>query len=265
MKTFNFIEAAGRGYQFIWDQRRPLASLAVLPLGVKFGCVALIILLGLQDNYLRQGLLLLPGYFMEGWMVAMAIRLALFGEHWLPGAQGLRAGDDVRRLVLGSAVFYTLIKVFVTIAAAFLIMVSGFERGEPPPAEPAPGSFVALLTLAFVSVWIFRFLWMNVIIAMDVPLGPFTRKIMQVPLSLPMLALWMLCMVPGILILSGVSGLLAPMMSGMTPETPSISYVFLMSCAEALVELVIALVSGVAMAYAMRDFLFAGPDRSRFN
>jgi hypothetical protein len=263
VKTFNFIEAAGLGYQFIWDQRRLLASLAVLPLSVKFGCVALIILLGLQDNYLRQGLLLLPGYFMEGWMVAMAIRLALFGETWVPGPNGLRPADDARRLVLASAIFYTLIKVFVTLAAAFLIIVSGFERGTPPPAEPAPGSFVALLTLAFVSVWIFRFLWMNVVIAMNVPLGAFTRSIMQVPISLPMLALWMMCMVPGILILTGVSGLLAPMMSGMTPESPSVSYVFLMSCAEALVELIIALVSGVAMAYAVREFLSGRPDRPR--
>ncbi len=262
MKTFNFIEAAGHGYQFIWDQRRPLASLAVLPLAVKFGCVALILFLDLQGNYLRQGLALLPGYFLEGWLVAMAIRLAVFGESWLPGAQGLRVDEGVKRLVLASAILYTLTKLFVSLSAAFLISVVGMNQGTPP-AEAPPGSFAALLTLTFVSIWLFRFLWMYVPMAMNIPLDGFMRRIIQVPISLPMLAVWMLCMVPAAVVLFGISGILRPMMMGAAEGDPAVSFLFVMSCFEAVMETIIALVSGVAMAFAFREFFGGKPGRSK--
>ncbi len=80
--TFNIMDAAGYGYYRVWTERAYLLKLALIPLMIKFACTIALLVLGFQDNILRQGLVLLPGVLAEGWVLAQFLRTLLKDERW---------------------------------------------------------------------------------------------------------------------------------------------------------------------------------------
>ena len=111
---FDFMAAANHGYQVSWENRGTLLRLAGLPLGVKLGCIAAIIFLGFEQDVLRHGLVMLPSYFAEGFLIAYVIRV-------------LYAGDDLKNDVKQARHYYDdvvaamIIYVLVKLVLAFFI------------------------------------------------------------------------------------------------------------------------------------------------
>ncbi len=113
--TFDFIESAVDGYRFLWRDRAELLRVALLPLIVKFVSYLAIVFMELDENYLRQGLVLVPSYFAEGWFVAYAMRLALLRETWYSYLTGDAVVDQCytlmrKRLMHISVGIYVLMK-----------------------------------------------------------------------------------------------------------------------------------------------------------
>ena len=82
MAKFDFIESAAIGYRYVWRERYALLPLVSLPIAVKMGSYAAIYLMNIEQNVLRQGLVLMPAYLLEGFIAILVIRMAMFGERY---------------------------------------------------------------------------------------------------------------------------------------------------------------------------------------
>lgn len=251
MAKFDVMEAAISGYRYLWQERKIVLPLAVVPFFVKMGSFAAVLLLGLEANILRQGLLLLPAYFMEALWVAVIIRMAMFGERYDRGAaaQG-RIDENVKRAVMGAALIYVLTKLVTYFLSGIMMMSREIEKSPMMP-EPNGAPFLTLIMIVLFMVWAFRFLWLYVPVATGVPVRRFLEIIRPFVSSVYLIALWMLCSIPISAALLGAARLLMAAFPGVDGQG-SMVYTVLLAPLRAAAELGIAGVTGVAMAHALR-------------
>lgn len=250
MAKFDFVEAAAAGYRFVWAERRNIAPFATIPLLVKIGCYAAVAFWGLEDNYLRQGLLLLPGYFMEGFVVAIVIRMALFGENYnrlFEMAQDKAVvPDHISRSILACVAIYLLTK-----------LVSSFFAGIVMNAMPelkGISTVTSLMILVF-AFWAFRFFWLYVPAAMDISIPNFIHKIRGFMTSFYLAGFWMVCCVPFLILLLGFVKIMAIVFPEGGGVVSIVANIIGMAVAHSFVELLIALISAVGMGYAVRSMM----------
>ena len=258
MATFDFIESAGKAYKFTGEHARILTRMAFWPVLLKLVTFVGITAFGLEENVLRQGLLLLPAYFAEGWLVAAAIRIALLEENWPPknppAEKGVKASilQNRSNAILAAAIIYVLTK----LALSFLTGMTMFEMQKADvstQAEPTMGMFLAACAaLAFV-IWAFRFTWLYVPVALGLSLQGFIKRIKAFMTSIYMIGLWLLCFVPLALVLILASEILSSLFPGIDSDTPSAAYTYLMLCVQVMMEAAVMIISSVGMAYAVRE------------
>ena len=142
-----------------------ILPLAVMPFLVKTGSFAAVLLLGLEANILRQGLLLLPSYFIEALWVVIVIRMAMFGERFdrIAAGQG-QIDENVKRAIMGAALIYVLTKLITYFLSGTMMMAREIEKSPMMP-EPNGAPFLSLIMIIVFMVWAFRFLWLYVPVA----------------------------------------------------------------------------------------------------
>lgn len=245
MAAFDFVDSAARGYQFVWNQRKVLVHLATLPLFIKLGCFSAVILLGVQENFLRQGLLLLPSYFAEGWLLASVVRYAL-----LSPAGKFSAKDYQSKPVVAAMLVYVLIQLVLSVLSG--LALSADLQTQSPPPDPTFGTFVLGLSFLFFLVWAFRLLWIFIPVALGYSVQGFLIRIKAYVTSFYMMGTWLLCFVPLALFLVVVSQILLMFFPAQGSE-PSEFYTLAIAGIQVVLELAISLVSTVAMAYGIRS------------
>jgi len=255
MAQFDFIECAVNGYRFFWREKPLIARLALPALAIKLTSFMLIYGFALQEEYLTQGLVLIPASFAEGLLIAMLIRMEMFQEPPLaPGKDG--AADNRKNLILAAAIGYTLIKMAVALAASF-ILAQGLAQlpaeGQEPSAEEMQQSLVSLLIGlgGFVfMLWSFRLAWLYVPMAMDVPLLHYLKEIRVFPHSMMLLGIWLVCALPVMLGAIIATQIVVGLISAAGLTNPGLlEYVSIL--ANAVAELVVAIISSIAIAYAV--------------
>src|SRR5690606_1781751 len=164
MASFDFIDSAVKGYKFVWAERGYIARLALPLLVIKFASFIFISSTGLEGNVLRQGLVYLPSYFVEGWLLAQLIRLSLFGERWpVPVTEASK--DFVlgrSRAVQAGMAVYVMIQMFMTLTLGLIAQNAPAESQRADLPEPTFGTFVAGIIALAVIIWAFRLLWLYI-------------------------------------------------------------------------------------------------------
>ncbi len=239
-----------------------ILPLAVMPFLVKTGSFAAVLLLGLEANILRQGLLLLPSYFIEALWVVIVIRMAMFGERFdrIAAGQG-QIDENVKRAIMGAALIYVLTKLITYFLSGTMMMAREIEKSPMMP-EPNGAPFLSLIMIIVFMVWAFRFLWLYVPVATGMTVRRFLEIIRPFVSSIYLIALWMLCSIPISAILLGIAQLFLAVLPGVDGQGSMVYTVFLAPL-RAAAELGIAGVTGVAMAHALRMMANgqAGPGR----
>ena len=244
-----------------------VGRIALVPLVIKLVSFVLISALDMDEAYLRQGLLLIPSYFADGWLVAQLIRLAIFKETWPAMLSGDRKKDmgllHMRfRAIMSATIIYVLLKLVLSFLSGVIMQGSTLAQyqSEPPP-EPSSWAFVVgILVIAF-TVWAFRFLWLYIPAAMGYPLKDFLKRIAPYRVSIYMIATWFLCFIPLAIIFMMVSEVLVSAFPGAEAAQASEAYKYSMVCVQAVLELLITIVSSVAMAYGIYGLYQGGPKR----
>ena len=227
MASFDFIDASARGYAFIWEERGYLARVAIPVLFVKIVCLLCVFVLGLQDQFARQGFVLLPSHILEAVFVVGLIRYALYREAIFiwgkmvpvpPTDQKYEPYKGVmsrKQCVQGGIVMYVLLMViFLGMTSIAYESTKGSVNMDVPqisvgPSEvaalPAPveGNGLSSLTNAAVLfaiiatfVWVFRFFWLYIPIAMGISLRGFLKRISGMQSSIFMIATALVCFLP---------------------------------------------------------------------
>ncbi len=260
MASFDIIEAAGNGYRIAWTERAYLARMAWMPILLRLAAYVLIIYFGYETNLVRQALLLLPAFFIEGWVLAHMTRLTLLGERgpFRPSGEEMDAqiqADERARGIMAAALVYTLTKFLST---GVLAVFYGGGPGDVPetaaPAPPPEATAIQLTALAMVGIlamaWSFRFFWLHIPAAINISMYRFLRLLRGFSTSFYLVGTWLLCFVPIVLIMISLTGLL---LLPYDPAEKLPSHVnFMVIGIRAVLETVIALVSTAAIAYAFR-------------
>jgi hypothetical protein len=269
MAAFDFIESSAKGYRFLALNREAVLRLAAVPLILKLASFLGVAVLDMDDNFLRQGLLLLPSYFAEGWLIAQLIRMAVFNESWPIAITGNKTQDlalvNTRgRPILAAAVMYLLVKLALSVFSG-LMMSAGAAQPAPPPA--AADSSIMVLIAAAVGVaflvWLFRFLWLYIPMALGLPLADFLIRIKAFMTSVYMLGTWLLCFVPPALMLVVAAWFFGYVFPVGADGEPTEAYTYIMVAVQAVLEMVISMVSSVAMAFGLYS-IYQGTNRGNF-
>lgn len=256
---FNFSDAVGRGLKFSWDNRGQIAPHAFWPLSLKVSLFIIIALTGMDDNVLRQGLLLIPSYILEGLLVAYVVRFAMLGEAQpLPLARG--ENDNIhmiaqKRAIFASMLLYVLIKLVVAFAAGTMLSMgtSMPPAAEAPPAPP--GSMLVAIALAVITIWSFRLFWIYIPVALDYPVDVFLKKIEGFRISFNMLALWVLCLLPASVVVLFAAQILSVVFPGPAEGVHSVPFSLFLGVLQAVIETVVVVVANVSMAFGFREAL----------
>lgn len=255
MASFDFVESASRAYQFIWERRIDVLQISLMAIAVKVLTFVGFIVFGM-DDFLRQGLLALPAYFLEGWVIAQVMVMALYRD--VAGVMGgesiLPSPEDIARNVKASAIVYVLIKLMMS----FVVGMTYAEMDMGPDGLPAGSSeegsvqllAVAVMMMVFM-IWAFRFLWLYVPLVMGRTPLEFLDKFKPLVSSFSFLGTWLLCFVPLILLMIVLSQMLGTVMAGLGVSTESIVFESGLGALHAIIDYLLSLVSSVAIAYGV--------------
>jgi hypothetical protein len=284
---FDLIEAAGFGYRCVWDERAYLFRLALIPVLLKLVCTLVIFHFNFENDFLKQGLIMLPASLAEGWLLAQFLRTLLMQERWpitLPINPTQEQMDKIYRRAKGivaCCLVYVLISLCAYAAkfayfevdksAAQLLQVGAEVTQNAVATEPLKGvapsggenpllesfKFIPAILAMVLGIWAFRLLWLYIPFSVLMNPMSFLRHLGGFMASVRLLGLFMITMIP--LLLTGIfisRLLISPFLEG-TGDGAELQPFgeFIMIFISVLTEIVTVLVSTAAVAFSMRAFL----------
>lgn len=262
---FDFIDAASKAYAFAWHRKKTLIYLAIVPVVIKFATMLIIMFFEVQDQYLRQGLLLLPSYFAEGWLAAQTMRLLLITDSnilsspWPKQRFVKNSPEENRNNLLSAIILYTLVMLLSSMFVGLSLQSGVIASPDASPSEPNGFlSLLALFSIAFV-IWAFRFIWLYVAVGLGYRIKDFVRSLMPFYISIYMIGTWLICIVPIGLVMMMAS---EAIMGGSNPAdaAPGAGYFVALYLLRSVFEALLAIVTTTAMAVAITAMI-EGPDR----
>lgn len=214
MASFDFVDAAAKGYEFVWVNRVVISKFAFPVIFVKIFCLLTLIVTEVGDNILRQGLVLLPGTVMEAVFLVGLVRFAHHKEPFLywgytrhsrikeyTQLYNERQHDLRRRQSVHAAVIY-----YIIINLSMFLLNSFISEPKPSVSNavllpPTFGVFVFIMFFLTVFVWSIRLLIVYIPVAMDYTISEYLRKIEGVQSSIFLFLCLMITLVPLLLVL----------------------------------------------------------------
>ena len=191
----DFIDCASAAYRFIWQNAGEIARLSLIVISAEIVFFALIKIMGLSDNHLRQGLLLLPIFFLEGWVILRVVMMA-----FLSAAPKLIQTEDIPRNLKAGMIAFVLTQLMLAFLIGFT-MDGQTAIGADPEAvakasEPNMGMAFAMGLTTIFTIWAFRFVWLYLPILAGKDVFDFLDRIKGFGSSFKLLGIWILCFTP---------------------------------------------------------------------
>lgn len=263
-QNFQMIDCVAQAVQALWAQRVLVVRLAAIPVLVKAMTVFLFIIMGVQDNILRQGLYALPAYFVEGFFVAVMIRLALYGEQWPFFLTGDAQEDQKRltsrrRAIKACGLMYVLLRLISVVVMGVGMAQIGAEPQTVVEQEAAlqeaagsAGGWIAAMgagALLLLTLWSYRYFVLYVPIALGFSPKAFLQKIWGLKASFHLLGVSLCCMVPVIVIFIVLDNIVQAITGGGMPTTDYLIYSLFFSILQGAMDTTITALMGVSLAY----------------
>lgn len=268
MASFDFVDVAARGYEFVWKHRTYLARIAFPVVFAKIGCLLLIILMNAQDNILRKELMLMPAYFIEAVFLSGLVRYVLFKEPIImigshakppqrknPSFANYNGHLSQNQCIQTGMIFYLLFKILIAIWQWINTSLQTVEN--PDLATHYPPTFINMLLvliilacLVWVLLWLVRLAWIFIPAAQGMPVTKYIKIVQETKIPIFMIATMLLCFVPfGVLFENIKIGAIAVFADQMGLKIITISII------EALDETIIMTICTVAMSYGVHELL----------
>lgn len=250
MPSFDIVTAAGQGYTKVWAERHYLLKLAIVPVLFKFICFVSILSMDLGDNRLRASMILIPSYFAEGWMLAHWVRMVVLGQRW-PFQPTGNDDEDMKMLnqrargVLGGMIVYVLTQMVISGIWAWVMTLPVDQEALENPNMQLRLTSVAIFVF---MLWAFRFLWLFIPVSANYTMAGFLKDIAHPKLSLYMIAVWLICAVPGYGVMMGFT--LPVLLSG---EEVPILLQFASAAVQVCLEVMVNLLAVAGIAYGLKD------------
>jgi len=249
--NFDFVGVSNQAYRTVWTNRMSLLKIAGLPLMIKFGCLAAILFLGFEGQVLRHGLVMLPAYFAEGFLIAYIIRTVHAGGDL---SADVRQAQNYYNDVIAAMIVFVLIQLTVAFVVGNTLSAIPSDPSQIQQPEPSvEGFMVAMMAITFM-IWAFRFAWFYVPVAMGISLKSFMERIASFSSSFPILGCWLLCFMPLALLMTIVSRAVLigfPHVEGADNTLSSL----MLFCVQGGFEMAINVIAGIAMSYGFKSLM----------
>lgn len=273
--VMDLIDSAGYGYRKVWDERQYLLKIALIPFIIKFACTVLVFVFDQQTAFLRQGLMMVPALFAEGWVLAQFLRTIIMHERWpvsipekdmlkvesmMPDSMDILAPYLERaRSIMASVISFVLLGmagfVFFAVILSLVEMSGGVPHVDTGDNDAVKDiMFLPALLMIVASLWAFRFMWLFVPMVVLMPVTEFLKRLGGFMVSVRMFAVWLVCFTPIMFLVLIVRSYLLSPYGGDIATSPSFitfGIVFMNSFAEMLVSVI----SATAIAYGIKDIL----------
>ncbi len=262
------IDSVGFGYRAVWRERAWLLKLMIIPILIKFASMVCIITFGFEGDFLMQGLIMIPSFFAEGWLLAQFLRLLLMEERWPIVMDRMPQGAELERLllrargILSSVLIFVLWNLFLALAVFGIFklyehfgisMDQVLGRSDTPPSEEAVAKMMPIMIgIGIFIIAGFRVWWMYVPFAVLVGPRAYLKATRGFTPSIRMLAIFLMCWAPLNLLASILVGLVAGLFGGV--DDGQIVQFFMMLI-QVVAMTLISLVATGAFAWALRDYL----------
>ena len=260
MASFDFVECTAKSYRFIWEKRVDVLRLSLMALAVKILIFVALVVFGLQQDILRQGLFSLPAYLLEGWVIAQLMVMALYGQEPERGqAFKLPPPEDIERNVKASMIVYVLTKLMLSFVVGSTFNA---QEGLPDTQPPDPSLqifFMAMMMLVFM-IWSFRFLWLYVPFILGCHPIDFLRRFQAFSSSFYMIGVWILCFVPLIIVMVAVSELMSMILGGLGLDQDTIAFKSGLALIQAVIDYAMSLISSIGIAFGIYS-VFKGENK----
>jgi len=257
MKDFQIINSTSRAYQFVWNNRVICARYGVFPFVAQLLCYAALVMMGMEDNILRQGLFMLPAYFAEGAVICLLVKFALDSlpnqgalfttEHPLKDTQ---SEDHKTRLTAGTIMFVLVQIAFVVGISLWLRFMIANGMFSEQPAEPNASTAFISMAIFMIALWSIRLAWLYVPIIMGFGMKRYLRVVSKFTSSFYMIGIALLCSIP---VMFGtwivMQFVIAAM--GVTPDNLTMTANLTLSVFQIFAGLLTTLLTSIAMAYAL--------------
>jgi hypothetical protein len=270
------MDSAGYGFYRVWVERAYLLKLATIPLLIKFACMITVMVLGVDNNILRQGLILFPGVLAEGWVLAQFLRTLLKGERWptiLPAEIDDTLLDRIllrARGIVAATLAYGLIALglYLVRYLSYGLMFGDFnasqedvatllrppEAGEDPKLNVNPLMLFPLIVASVALFWAFRLLWVYIPLSVLMPVEDYLKKVGGMMSSVKMVVLYFCTMTPIMFVMIIISNIVFGIFDTNADNSESIAR-FIMVFFAVIADTLVGLVSTAAFVWAMKDFL----------
>ncbi len=207
MASFDIITVISLAYKKVWLERRYLLPMMAIPFLVKLACFAALSTFVEDDGLWLAALILLPSFFVEGWLLSHWARTVMTGTHrWPFRSTGNEMQDRAEMAsrskgIMAGTVTYVLINFLMAgYFAAMFSSVPDLTQGLDPQN---PDPHIAMVGIIFMvsALLLFRFVWVYIPLAVNLPLEKILEKLKPMRLTFQMIGLWLVCVVPAILAL----------------------------------------------------------------
>lgn len=273
MASFDFVDAAAKGYEFLWRERGYISRVAIPVVFVKMACILAVHLLGADKQFLLSGLIMIPGFVLEAILAIGLVRFLLYREPIMisgravpppqdnPPIARYMGGMSASQAVQAGFAMYLLIRI---VQVAFSGWVQDYKllldatNVEPEQVDPNFLGMFAMLGLLWVIVWAFRLGWLFVPLAMGLSFMTFLERIKGLYSSFYLFAAWFLCSLP-LLVLYGA---LANLVQIVSPSGTGVGIVF-----DALIlagiETTMVALQVLAMTYGITEIMAGGKGKPK--
>lgn len=258
--SFDVIEAAGKAYIRLWEDRRYLFRMASLVMVLKILFMTVVFAVGWQENILRQTLLLAPAFLLEGWMLAHVVRLVLLEQRWPISLSGNPEHDapviaESARGILSAMILYMLVIMAKGAVFATLFYSQGrILESEPPQAPPEIAFDFENAMIYGISVFgfvvfilTFRLWWLYVPAAANYSLSGFIRTFSGFQIALTMIGGWLISYVPFIM----VNAIVIALINVITLDENLRLFLILVS--HIILDLIAVMVATMCIAYCIKE------------
>lgn len=255
--TFDLVTAVGRAYQTVWEERRYLLRLAVIPFLLKIIFFTLGYMNGGDDNLWRMAVIMVPAWIVEGWMLSHVVRLVLLGQRWPFRPTGDRAADlpalqSRYRGIMGGALTFALTQLIIGGWFAVLMTLVPIQLAQPTAEIVVPPeAAVTACALIGMAIYFFRFAWLYVAAAAGAPVRAIANRLSHgMMVSIRLLGVWLLCAVPAMVVIQIIVGLLL-MLAG--PDGAVDIVMVISIVAKVALDIIKNLLCAVAVAYIFQS------------
>lgn len=257
MASFDIVAACKHGYSAVWNNRALVIRLAAIPVFVKIISYIFILGMGLETNFLRQGLILFPAYLLEGYLICTLVRITIFTHEPLIQPPGSAADSYYRqrgRDIQAGAVIYVLIKLMASLVVASVFMTAPPDAAAAAEGQGSLAAFIIFAAFISFGIWAFRLIWVEVPVALGYSIREYLAKVRGYSFSFHLLSVWIMCLLPLWLAAMLVNDIVMGV-TGHSAEAPSQFYRYSMVSIQSVFETAIIAVSSVAIGKGVHDIM----------